>query len=344
MPLEWKPADMGGGGMWISINGGSRVGKTVTALRLGTGIAGPKPLYAVDTEGRRMSHHAKKFKFTVLDMFSPYNPTRFAEIAEDAQDRGAGALITDSFSLEWNGEGGVHSIQQQYLAARNFDDKYKDASWAHAKGPGSEHFKMRNRLMQLTMPIIFCNRVKVVPKHLTKDRKEAAWRVQQDQEMLFEWTVAITMRLPLVGRPAYDMFDKDGQPLWKVPDDLAPLFPPDRWIGEAAGEGLRTWRDGGKVVLRDEAPIGEDKAAIYVAKLIARVKATASMSDMNAITMHGSVMQTRAQLAEERPELDADIAAAIRDAAERFRPRDDGSGGEPPQGDPDDDFPGVVTP
>jgi hypothetical protein len=338
-PPEWRDAAIGSGGLWISIPGGSRTGKTVSALRLAKGLAGDKPVFGIDTEGGRMSHHAKQFKFKVIELYTDFSPLVFAELAESAQSAGAGCLICDSFSLEWNGVGGVLWRQKEYLRMKReeyarrgweyFEDKHVNNSWAYAKEP---HTHMRNRLMSLKMPIIFASRCKLVPKHLAKNQER--WKIEGDKEFLWEWTLQLPLRLPQVGRVDFEMQDADNRPLVKIPDELLPIFPKGRFLGEAAGEALRAWREGKPIVLRDESQPLADQARDDAAGLI---RALRDFDDPGALTTFLNkprIARFIEMLKTTRGELWKDVDAAKREAFDRLRP---------PEMD-DDDFPGKVTP
>jgi hypothetical protein len=314
MPVVFEPAKMEGVGLWVSISGGSRTGKTVSALRLAKGIAGNKPIFAIDTEGRRMSHHAKRFKFNVHNMTSPFHPLRFAEAAEAAQAAGAGAVVCDSFSLAWNGPGGLLDIFAAEWERRGGSDKQRDPAWAFAK---DFYREMRDRMMQLHTPMIFCSRCNQIDKRHAGN-VEGRWKVEGDQKWLYEWTVALTLRLPFVGRPAYDMMNKDGEPLYKVPDALISLFPPDRFIGEAAGEGLRAWRSGETPTLRDEDQPSQDVARDSTANVIAKLQSVATLDELAAYIAEPKLVGWREKLRTARPELASDILAAEREAYARL--------------------------
>lgn len=311
MPIEFRPATINGTGCFISIQGGSRSGKTVSALRLATGLAGKTgKVAAIDTEGRRMSHHAKRFKFDVWNMGAPYSPELFADAAEKAQADGYAALVTDSFSLEWNGEGGVIWLFEQAFAKVGRNDKKRDVCWSIAKAP---HKAMRNRLMALTMPIIFCSRLNEVPKHLG-----GGWKPEQDQRWLYEWTVSLALHTDAPGLPSYNMSDPKGQPLEKVPPELAALFPPDRYIGEAAGEALQDWRNGRPFSLRAEEQPKEDRRAADANRLIIKVRQTTTLAEFENIFASGPLREWLGRLRDSRPELYEDVQAAQKEAFARL--------------------------
>jgi hypothetical protein len=303
MPTEFRPATIENVGVWISIAGGSRSGKTRSALRLARGLVGPQGrIAAIDTEGRRMSHHSKIETFDVLNMESPYDPLRFADIARDAQAQGYGCLIIDSFSLEWTGVGGVLDRFDREFERKGKRENTKDICWAEAKKP---HKQMRDFLMQLSMPVIFCLRCNEIPKHLG-----GGWKVEHDKRWMYEWTVGLTLHPDSPGMPCFDMLTAKGEDLCKFPDDdVRAMFPPGQLIGEEAGAGLAKWRAG--EAARQRATSTGDKQREAADRLIDRIAAAGSKSELSSITEDGALNQWRFRLASKRPELEAELKAAV---------------------------------
>jgi hypothetical protein len=255
MSFEFKPAKLEGVGLFIAIAGSSRTGKTMSAMRIAKGIAGPgKRFAAIDTEGRRMSHYSNEFDFDVYNMMSPFGGMRFVEAAKGAQEQGYPCMVIDSFSLEWSGAGGVLAERERHWAAVNYDARKSDQVWNRVKGPGSEHRLMMNEFLQLTIPIIFCLRTNEVADHLG-----GGWKVEQDKRFLYEWTVGLTLHPDTPGMPRYDMVDAKRKPLWKVQDQHRHLFPEGKLIGEEAGAGLAAWRNSSDARSAGSAAVGEKR-------------------------------------------------------------------------------------
>jgi RecA/RadA recombinase len=66
-------------GLWIQLVGGSGSGKTFSALRMASGIAGDQPFAFIDTENRRGLHYADQFKFDHADLRAPFRPEAYLE-------------------------------------------------------------------------------------------------------------------------------------------------------------------------------------------------------------------------------------------------------------------------
>lgn len=250
----FRPAALDGVGVFGCIAGTSRSGKSLTALRIARGIAGPQGrIAAIDTEGRRLSHYAAhpreaemhgedgrtfKYHFDVFDMQSPYDPLRFCDIVNEAEAQGYDCMVIDSFSLEWSGVGGVRDRYNQRFEECNRNQKLSDKCWDWAKDP---HKKMRDRLLQSRMPVIFCIRCNEVSKHLAGGR-EGTWRMEQDQRFIYEWTFSLTMHPNTQGVARYDLKTPTGEDAFKMPLLFRAWFPDGQHITEEAGRHIQEWR------------------------------------------------------------------------------------------------------
>lgn len=96
-------------------------GKTYGSLRLAKGMAeeiekttGKKAkILMVNTEQKRGYYYANEFDYDIIDLDAPYEPEKFVEVIEFAQNEGYDILILDSTSPEWDGPGGCLEIQQK---------------------------------------------------------------------------------------------------------------------------------------------------------------------------------------------------------------------------------------
>lgn len=312
--ITFRPAEMSGVGAFVAIAGGSRTGKSYTALTLATGFAGPDGKIAcVDTEGRRMSHYKNNFvkpdgsTFDVYDMPPPFNGNRFVEAARAAQDAGYACLVIDSFSLEWSGAGGVLAEHAKQWEAAGHNAKMSDQIWNRVKGPGSQHKLMMDCFLQLTIPIIFCLRANEVAPHLG-----GGWKVDQDKRFMYEWTVGLTLHPDTPGMPRYDMVDAKRKPLWKVQEQHRHLFPEGKLITAEAGAGLQAWRNSDLARTStsiNRAPPPPTPAEITTG-LVERFNATESRIGYDALMADDLVRRQMAWLATKHPDLAADVEAS----------------------------------
>lgn len=98
----------------MGLAGPSGSGKTMSALKIARGLVGDARAFAViDTEHGRASLYAGidgVGSFDVLELAAPFSPARYIEAIKAACDAGYPAIVIDSGSHEWVGEGGVLDI------------------------------------------------------------------------------------------------------------------------------------------------------------------------------------------------------------------------------------------
>ena len=154
----------------IGLTGLSDSGKTFSSLFMAQYIARNRggPVFGVCTEAGRMGSYKNATlypelnPYKILVMDAPYDGERFIEIIEHAESEKAGCLIIDSFSDEWEGEGGCLWSHDHYIEQKSGGDiekagKYEMVAWKHAKAP---HNKLHNKLLSTRIPIILCFRAR----------------------------------------------------------------------------------------------------------------------------------------------------------------------------------------
>ncbi len=165
--LTIKPATRQGIKPLIGLYGESGCGKTYSALLLARGLVGPSgKIVMVDTESGRGSLYADVLPggYDVIELFQPFAPSRYMEAIGAAEDSGAGVLVMDSASHEWEGIGGVLDLAGEAEAKSGRPGLH---NW---RGPKMEHAKFMLRLLQSRLPVIVCLRA----KHKTKQVKGTA--------------------------------------------------------------------------------------------------------------------------------------------------------------------------
>lgn len=238
-------------GLLIGLIGPSGGGKTYTAMRLAAGIVGKEGRFAViDTEAGRAKHYADIFKFDHGDLKPPFRPDAYAEAIKAADKAGYRAIIVDSFSHEWAGEGGILDWQEEELTRKAGDDYQKReackmASWVK---PKMAHKQMVQKLLQVRANLILCFRAddKIAMEKDPISGKmvivSKGWQPICSKEMPFELTVSFLLTPDKPGIP---------QPI-KLQEQHRALFPLDQQINEESGRLISEWAAGGK--LKKPAP------------------------------------------------------------------------------------------
>lgn len=261
MSIAFKPAVRENVGLLIGLAGGTGSGKTFTALRLASGIAGDKPFALIDTEARRALHYADKFKFHHAEMKPPFSPASYTEAILAADKAGYPVIVVDSMSHEWAGDGGVLDMQEAELNRMAGDDwkkreAVKMAAWIR---PKTEHKHMVTKLLQVRAHLILCFRAEEKVEMMRVDGK---MKIQPKQTMtgLDGWVPISEKNLPFELTASF-LFtaNRPGVPLpIKLPDQLRALFPLDRQVDESSGQKIAVWARGGVAKAEDTAPASRE--------------------------------------------------------------------------------------
>ena len=105
--IEFLPAKREAISLLVGLAGGTGSGKTNSALRLATGLAGGERFGVIDTENGRASHYADAFAFDSARLDPPFTPARYLEAIRAADAAGYPVIVVDSASHEHAGDGGL---------------------------------------------------------------------------------------------------------------------------------------------------------------------------------------------------------------------------------------------
>jgi hypothetical protein len=244
----FRPAVREQVGLLIGLIGPSGGGKTMSAMKLASGIVGPGGRFAViDTESRRALHYADMFQFDHCELHAPFRPESYTESILAAAKAGYKAIVVDSFSHEWAGEGGILDWQEEELQRMAGDDwkkreACKMAAWIK---PKMSHKKMVQRLLQVNCHLILCFRAEEKVK-MEKEKDERSgkektvivpigWQPICSKELPFELTTSFLLTPDRPGFP---------QPL-KLQEQHKGLFPLDKPVNEESGRRVAEWAAGG---------------------------------------------------------------------------------------------------
>jgi hypothetical protein len=256
----YQPAVRKQVGLMIMLAGASGTGKTLSALRLAVGLAGPDGRIAFcDTENDRALYYADRFTFRHLSLSEPFRPGKFEAAAVAAQQQKAVVFIVDSFSHEHVGPGGVLDFHEEELSRmvarqqqnderyhREFSeaearDRMKAAAWIAPKG---EHKHMLQRLWQLNTHIILCCQAEKKLALIKNDKGKTDW-IDQGFQPICGSDIPYAMTLSFMLN-----VEKPGVPIVIKPllESLQPLIPLDRPMDEQLGARLAAWSRGGEIL------------------------------------------------------------------------------------------------
>lgn len=237
----------------IAVAGPTGAGKTESGMRIATGLVGPNGKFAViDTENRRALNKKSRYRFQHLDLQPPYNPENFWGAIKAAIEQGNKAVFVDSFSAEWDGEGGLHDEATDILERISKGDPEK----AHAmmglswKKPKQDHKRLMGYLRKCDIPIIFGLRAEPKIKFV-KDEKgktqvvDAGWLPIAEKLFGYDMLIYALMMAENPGVPVH---------LKKLEPEFEAIFPMGKQINEECGRQLAKWAAGDVVSKQTAKP------------------------------------------------------------------------------------------
>lgn len=247
-------------GIWSPSGGG----KTMSALRVGRGLVGPKgKLGLIDTENRRAEFYADVAGgWDHYDLQPPFSPDRYTEAFREFEDAGGyGCVIVDSMSHVWQGEGGVLEMADEI--GGNGLNKWK--------APKMAFQRMLNRLLRAPFHVIFCLRAKEAVRQNGRgkdaDIQSLGLTPICEKGFIHEMTVSV-----LLGADHRPLFQETERfkcsplvPAVKAPEELWGSIKPNQYLSEETGAAIAEWINGGAAF--DQTPDQLTRAARDVASL-----------------------------------------------------------------------------
>lgn len=261
-------------------------GKTVSALRLATGMrrVRPGPVVLIDTEGGRSKKYSPApdqkadpagltFDFLRVDMSPPFRSHDFLAAIQAQLPLNPAAIIVDTLSSEHEDTGGFLEWHDEMVP------KMGGNEWGAWALPKAARKRLISGLMQIRVPLLFTFRAR--EKTVTEPGKgkggkdkitNVGWMPVAPLEIVH--TLDLTCILPprANGVPVWTS-DKIGEDfIVKLPAFLAPLIL-DGALSEETGEKLARWAKGESAALAgkpapDPPPAAPDpEAAIRAAEL-----------------------------------------------------------------------------
>lgn len=233
MGFEIVKAERKGSNVVIALSGQSGCGKTYSAIRLARGLVGPQgKIGVIDTEQKRASLYANIYGgFEVINLNPPFSPARYKEAVKTFKEAGYNAIVIDSMSHEWEGEGGILDMVDEAKAKSKRNDV---GLWVM---PKAEHRHLMSYILNCGMHIILCYRTKFVMEEQINEQGKKTWvknpepRVVTEPNSDYDITVKISLNKDT----------KFPEVIEKCPEGIEYLFPMDGYITEKAGEGIIKW-------------------------------------------------------------------------------------------------------
>lgn len=217
----------------IALTGPSGSGKTYSALLLAKGLTAGKKIAFIDTENESASLYADTKgmpEYDVLVITQPYTIKKYQDAIKAAVDAEYGALVIDSITHAWAGEGGLLS-KKEVLDSRG-GNSY--TNWASIT---KDHEAFKASLLNADIHLICTMRSKQDYALVENDKgkiapKKLGMAPIQREGMEYEFTTVLDMDMSHHAEASKDRTGLfDGQ-----------IFKPT----EETGKALAKWLEGGK--------------------------------------------------------------------------------------------------
>jgi len=237
--IQFRPAKRIPAPLVIGLAGPSKSGKSLSGLRMATGLANGGTILMVNTEPHG-HHYADRFTYQAFDMAPPHRPDKYTEVLAAAQALNPAVLIIDSLTHMHDGIGGMNEWHDEIALEmaqgdRKRAEKMNAPAWAVVKA-SENHFVYQ--LLSMGCHVILTFRAKEKVK-IARDGKwhDLGWRPIMSDRIAFE-TMFTLMFLPYSGGvPDLDVSELR----WPFDGDF---IPKDKPVDEALGRSLAEWAKG----------------------------------------------------------------------------------------------------
>lgn len=249
----------------LGIMGPPGGGKTVSALRLATGIQKicGGPIRVIDTEGGRALKYADQFDFEHIEFRPPFSPADFKEAIEQQLKDNPAAIIIDSISDEHEGAGGVldwHDTELDRMAGNDWSKRERVGQAAWIK-PKRARLDLINAITQIKTPLIFTFRAREKVKQVKNDRGKMeptniGYQPIAPMEIVHQLDLTCLLPPRANGIPVWKS-EKAGEDfIIKLPSFLQPFIREGEPLSEHMGQAFAEWARGGspKPEAEKEAP------------------------------------------------------------------------------------------
>lgn len=220
----------------FALMGISGSGKTYSALRLATGLAGKlgKRIAMIDTEYHSGELYSDSFDYDICCLGEPFSPEAYVKLIKEAEaQKDYGVLIIDSLSHAWAGTGGILDIVDKLQSTTKSANSFTAWRWATP-----QHNSLINTILASQLHIIVTLRSKTAYELMEENGKKRPVKIGlapiQREGTEYEFTcvadINLGNNLATVVKNRTSLF-KDGLPFL---------------VTEKTGEELFDWLNTGK--------------------------------------------------------------------------------------------------
>lgn len=241
MSFQFRPAKREHTPLIIGIAGPTKSGKTMSALRVATGLAEGRPIAVINTEGAKGHQYADRFTYAATDIERPFRPDRYTEAlrAALALTPKPAVIVIDSVSHMHDGPGGLlewHDEELDRMAGT--DQKQRDRkNWTAWIKPKAAENQFIYTMLEADCHLILCFRAKEKIKIIAGQAPiDLGWQPIAGERIAFE--TIFTLTLPPHSKGVPDL----GISEMREPFDK--LIPSGQPLSEATGAKLAVWAAG----------------------------------------------------------------------------------------------------
>lgn len=196
----------------VAMTGPAGAGKTLSALKFAKGLTKNGRVGVVDSENGSASLYADQFpgwKYFVKKIEPPYTARKYLDALVEAEQAGMEALIIDSYTHVWAGEGGLLQ-QKEALDRRAGSNSF--TNWAQIT---RVHEQLKGKILHSNMHIVATMRSKQEYILETNERgkqapKKVGLKPIQREDMEYEFTLCFDIGMDhqyIVSKDRTNLFD-----------------------------------------------------------------------------------------------------------------------------------------
>lgn len=237
----------------IGIAGPTKSGKTMSALRVATGLANGGTIAMINAEGMRGHQYADKFKYVTCDMVPPFRPDSYTDALTAAETLKPSVVIIDSVSHMHDGPGGVLEWHEEILDRmagndRGKRDKCTFTAWVEPKASENQFIY---KMLGMKCPVILCLRAKEKIKIVAgRPPIDLGWQPIVGERVAFETIFTLMLTPHCKGVPDLSLSD--------MRDPFDNMIPKTEPLSERTGKVLAEWATGKATVQGDNVLSGAD--------------------------------------------------------------------------------------
>jgi hypothetical protein len=203
--ISFRPATRENTPLVIGLAGPTKSGKTMSALRLATGLANGGTVAMINAEGPRGHQYADRFQYVAADLAAPFAPQKYLDALIEVKKIKPAALIIDSASHMHDGPGGFLEMHDEIAERMSGGDKAKKerVTWAAWIEPKRLENKFIYSMLELACPVILCFRAKEKLKIIPgKDPVNLGWQPICSDRVTFETLFTLVLEPHAKGVPS----------------------------------------------------------------------------------------------------------------------------------------------